>query len=421
MSVHLPRWYTAVSAVMHLELMGRVRSKKWILAMLAWLVTLVAVWLGALALSDYFSGEPFTAQDRYFQSSSTFAWMLLFTLLVALIIAPALSSTAINGQRQTSNLAIVQATPIASWHVLCGKLLAGWVTGAVFVLVAAIVLGVIAGVTALSGVLLMKSLVFILFEVFVVCALGLGFSALVVRPVISVLLTYLVVGALSIGGPLAFLFTINPMMDRVEYEAQYLEYEGTDDPWQDAPDEEYPGLNENPGWVCRTDSGTEYVSHEDRTWWMNMSSPVVIMADAVESITEQQNVEDGSEGFSADRYNVFDSISQGIALVRIPTASEADVRAEILDVDPPRISSYDSCYINSEGLIVPLEITMDGYDVVEDRFDDGDDVPEWMKYVGHSWYWGVGLHLVLALGALTAAWVRLRIPVKRLPSGVRIA
>ena len=42
-------------------------------------------------------------------------------------------------------------------------------------------------------------------------------------------------------------------------------------------------------------------------------------------------------------------------------------------------------------------------------------------YLGRSWYWGLGINLMLGAGAFTLAARRLRVPVGKLPRGVRLA
>lgn len=399
----------AVSTVMKLELTERVRSKKWIAAMIVWVAVVVIMWIGSRTV---IGGAPLDASPDnlsfHLQAGRwAFSLLLIFTLGVALLISPALSSTSINGARDTANLAILQATPITAGQLLWGKLLAAWIAGVVFVLVGAIPLTLITILYSLGWQVFIKSLLIMFAEVFMVCALGIGFSALISRPVASVLVTYVVVTALVIGGPLGFLFTLNSVTKPWEYETMSLNYEGSENIWDKYPEEErYPGLNIEPGWKCTREHSMQTATLTGKTWWMLMSSPITILADGAAG---KQLRGANPAGFDS----ALSVISLGITQSRYQRDDIDQMLKTVTDVKPPRISIYDECYLKGAE-IVPIYVDTEA----ANRKLSQDN---WQDYAGTSWYWGLGFHAVLTLGALVTAWRRLRLPVKRLPRGVRIA
>lgn len=411
---------SAVSTIIKLELTGRARSKKWIILMIVWVVVLVVMWLGLTALvSDAVTQYNADNTPPSRLQSWVFSPILIFTLGVSLVVAPALTATTINGDRATANLAILQVTPITPGQLMWGKLLAAWIVSGLFVLVGGVPLAVIVGLGGLGWAMFIKAILVMLFEVFVGCAIGLGISAISARPVTSVLVTYLVMVALMIGGPMTYAFLISSTNESVPYERTTLNYEGDGDPWAESkePYEEYPGLNKDPGWKCQKVSMSETVSHEDRIWWLLMTSPVGVLADGAEGSQLRRWHERHSESTVMPDYTVLGYFAEGIAQARTPSTPAAKVKELITDVKAPLISVYDECYVDEAGMIQVLHAD---YEQISKVLNEGYEERR-VGYLGHSWYWGALLHVLLTAGALWTAWSRLRTPVKRLPKGIRIA
>lgn len=419
----LPGAFNAVETVMKLELLGRARSKKWIAAMVVWVILLTLMWIGMLAVYANFGSHngmsPADLATALYQAKQwSFALMLLFTLGVSLAIAPALASTTINGDRETANLAILQATPITPSALLWGKLLAAWISGAVFVLVGAVPLAILVGTNQLGWVMFVKAVAVMLAEVFIVCAIGIGASALNSRPVASVLATYLLVGLLMIGGPLTFVFTANAMTERVEFDFHSMNYDGPSDPWSNPDynqDSRYPGLNKDPGWKCEVEKSEKYLSHTNRTWWLLLSSPVAILSDAAIGTGPHNSSIEGSLHGVPGGNTMLGFLAGRIASQRLESPSGSEFLARAQDVKPPQLSVYDECYVGPDGKIelVPIREAA--------QLDNEVFGANYSKFLGQSWYWGMIFHAVLAASAIWLAWARLRVPVKRLPKGVRIA
>ncbi len=127
-----------------------------------------------------------------------FALNVFFVLGMGLIIAPTFTATSINGDRSAGTLATLQATRLSAAEIAIGKLLAAWLTALVFLVVGLpfIAWSMVSGSISLWQVVACFAVVFIL--VAVVCAIGLGWSALLSRPAGSTVMTYLSVVALTV-------------------------------------------------------------------------------------------------------------------------------------------------------------------------------------------------------------------------------
>lgn len=423
----LPRTPRAIVTVMKMELLGRVRSKKWVIT-LAVCVAVLAV-VGILVLwgaASFHPSRDIPAEVREKLANRAFngnlSFLLMFILSFVLVLAPALSATTINGDRETANLAILQATPITPGQLLWGKLLAAWITGAMLVLLVTLPLLAFVGKLGSDWDVLPKAVLVLLAEVFVISAVGIGFSALVTRPVISVLLSYLAVGALVVGGPMSYGFSASMMQEQREYRYQKLVYEGEGIPDEITKDYDspYPGLNQIPGWVCQDDTAVEYAGETNRFWWLLMTSPYTIFADAAAGAQHRRftQVSHADEGISFPYNSVLTMIADFVAQYRAKGENANQAMRTIHDVKPPRISVFDQCYVNKDGTIVGIP---------PEKFnkyhsDSGERITaESLGYLGNSWYWGMIFHIILAGGALATAWRRLRTPVRHLPQGVRIA
>lgn len=409
---------TAVVTIMKLELLGRVRSKKWIAALIAWIVVLTATWVGTTAYAA--QTLDFTVSQNYQTLLWVYCMIVYFTLAVSLVIAPALSSTSINGDRETANLAILQVTPITAGQLLGGKLLAAWISGLVFVLAAAIPLSIMVALHGLGWRMLLGSLTIIMLEIFATCALGLGFSAVITRPVISVLITYLVLGALSIGGPMAYAFTYPAVAENVKYPTMTLD---SDRGSEKVPYFAYTQSDGNETWTryCHKTTRSDVIFHTERTWFFLIASPFTILPDAttgLQSGNKALKEKNQEKSYLAANDSLFSTISYNLARIRQPQPNAAQRRRQIQAVPPPYLSVWDECYVDKNRQV---------HETYEDStlnklLDKINGSPsDALRYMGHGWYWGLGLHVILAFGAVLAAWRRLRTPVRHLPSGVRIA
>lgn len=412
----LPSSANAIVTVMKLELLGRVRSKKWIIALVVWVAVLLLTWLGTLGFAKQFMGSSDSSLS-YQTLLWTFCMLLFFTLAVTLVVAPALSSTSINGDWETANLAILQVTPITAGQLLWGKLLAAWISGIVFAAAGAIPLTIMTAIHGLGFRMLVISLAIIVVEVFVVCALGLGFSALVSRPVASVLLTYLVLGALTVGGPMAFAFTITSSFERIEYKTMTLiDKRPADNP------EVLPFRSDGYDEYCHAETHEDMFYHHDRFWYLLATSPFVILPDAATGLQSGQRAlqeVERKQNYGSVYDSPFSAVSVGVAASRAPSPTAAEKLRQLTEVPKPFISISDTCYVDENHQSHPA---YDNRQLLKIREDfENQNQKAILRLMGHSWYWGLGLHVALAIGAVVTAWRRLRTPVRHLPKGVRIA
>jgi len=128
-----------------------------------------------------------------------FGGLQLFMLLLALFIVPALTSQSVNGDRERGRLGVLQVTDVSSLDIIAGKLLAAWGTASVFVAVSApiTVFALVEGGISVVQVVVVTLVMLLLLGI--ICAIGLGLSALLARSTTSSVLTYVAVFVLALG------------------------------------------------------------------------------------------------------------------------------------------------------------------------------------------------------------------------------
>ncbi|MDF2667681.1 MAG: ABC-type transport system [Microbacterium sp.] len=137
--------------------------------------------------------------------------------------------------------------------------------------------------TAAGGLnpgVILASLGILVLEVGIVAAIGVGFSAVVARPIFSVASTYLVIAALSIGTLIAF--GLGGLAVRSEQVSISRDFDWNALPEGCAPgtldgSSDCPTYDELP---CIENRYTTEVPRFDRVWWVLAANPFVILADA---------------------------------------------------------------------------------------------------------------------------------------------
>ncbi|MFC8732088.1 ABC transporter permease [Luteimicrobium sp. NPDC057192] len=265
-----------VRTVVELELRQRVRSTRWRVALGAWFVVCVLVtWLtfrtSAQLVGPDYAGYSADGTDAFSSELEMtfhvprgpliFGLIVFFVMLAGFLVAPTLSAGAINGDRDAGTLATLQVTLLSPAEIAVGKLLAGWTAAVAFLVVALpfVVVSLAAG--GVRVVSLAVTLVLLVVLLGVVCAIGLGFSALVSRTTASALLTYLTVLALTVGTVVLFGLTF-PLITQTD-EVRVNDYTA------DAS--------------CTWSTQSETRSHTERTWWLLAANPFVVVADAAPS------------------------------------------------------------------------------------------------------------------------------------------
>lgn len=380
----LGRYLEGVRAVVGMELCQRMRSRGWYIMLviwfgLIWLVTALT-WISWKAQEQSrLSWDPGTVSAG--PGALIFEIVIAFVLLFGLLVAPAFSANAISGDRSAGTLAIMQVTLLRSGQLLWGKFLASWIVALAFLVVSApfLIYGIAQGGLGFGYIFIVLLMLGV--ELGVACALGVGLSALVNRPLFSIVVTYLVVAALTFGTLIAFglgasVSNGTVQVNSVYYKNVYYQNMGGA-PGQDPemyPPAPAPGeiTDENAEYICFGPVRSQPAVRTERVAWMLAMNPFVVVADAIPypngKSQEQPLFPSG----------IFGTISQSARFAQ----AGPDVTNPCVDGKVPA-SSFDHQ--------VPL------------------------------WPLGLGLQLVLAAGILALGWRALRTPAGRLPKGTRIA
>ncbi len=345
--------WQGVRTVMRLELRQRVRSSRWQLMLGLFFLTIGILSGLVMAVSGFDQGS---GSFLY----GAVAWLVL---TLGLLVAPALTSTSVNGDRAAGTLAPLQMTLLSPAEIAIGKLLAGWITSLAFLGTAIpfLLLAMIPGGTGV-GRFLVTTLMMALM-LLTVCAIALGWSALTARSVSSAVMTYLTTAFLCIGT--LILFGVSYPLVTQDEQVRVL----VDPPL--GPDFDYS--TPIPESECMESTSTRSVAHTEATWWLLAANPYVVVADAAP----------GGEG-----EDVFALIKSG-------------VRSAQAGPDEP----LNECYASRDFSDASNPLT-------------GGELEE-----GAIPVWPFGLVINLGLGALGVgvAVSRLSTPVRRLPRGTRIA
>jgi len=351
-----------------LELRQRIRSVSWIV-----LVIVVFVLVGLVTALLWASLDAFGGNVA--ETAGVYSTIIFFVLLVGTLVTPAVSGGAINGDRDSGTLATTQVTLASTGQIVVAKFLAAWTVALTFLAASlpALLFTVIAGGVRLDT--LAASLGVLVLELGVVAAVGVGLSGLITRPLFSVVTTYLVVAALSIGTVIAF--TLGGLAVQTERTQTYISIDysvgGEFDPVTGLPEEI----------VCLPPVTTTYpVPRFDLVWGILAANPYIVLADAAPTTFS-------SDGFPED---LFGQIALGVRAAQLPL-----VQDEVIDECAAALAGdLNGAY---------------PYETPQEIFDRT--VP--------SWFVGLVIHLVLAGAALVGAVLRTRTPAGRLPTGSRVA
>jgi ABC-2 type transport system permease protein len=348
-------FFSGVWIILTLELRQRVRGIAWYVLLGVFVAVLAVVTiLLTVAFTGYGSGDR-TA------GAAIYSTIIYFVLLLGTLVAPALSGNAINGDRDAGTLATTQVTLITTWQLVIGKFLAAWVTALAFLAAAVPFIAfasLVGGLDLLTGFV---STLVLAFELGIVAAIGVGLSGIITRPLFSIVTTYLIVAALSIGTLIAFGLGGLAVQTTVTQTTSY------------ADEFDSRGV---------TTSCTEPETYEqqaprfDLFWGVLVANPYVLLADAVPTTYTD-------DGYTED---LFGGIKYGVRSAQIP----------------PSDSVWDDCAVGGGA-----PESQSHRDVIEST------VP--------GWFVGMTIHLLLAGGALAWAWRRTDTPAGRLPKGSRVA
>lgn len=360
-----------VVTVARLELRQRVRSTRWIVVLIVW--TALLLLLTALIRWSVFQAfDPVEVMGASVdQEASATAGRTVFGIVVFLVLSlgalvvPALSSTSINGDRSAGVLAMMQTTLLTPTQIVVGKLAAAWAVALALLVCALpnIAWAYLQGGTPLGRLLVVVALLAVV--LLVICAIGLGWSAVAARTSSSALLTYLSVALLGLGLPLLFALSVPLVSTREQVTVRNFEFNADGTTGR-----------------CVTQRQEESVFHSERSWWLLAASPYVIVADAAPRPP--------GTGMASDPL----------------TAIRSGVREARLGPNPIR----DWC-----GPGADQEMTAQTYEQREAARDKE------RERLGMTWPYGLAVNLLLGGGFTALAIRRLRTPARALPRGTRIA
>jgi ABC-type transport system involved in multi-copper enzyme maturation permease subunit len=348
--------------VIGLELAQRVRGVAVYVLLGLFTAFVAAVTLLLWATADNSGMDGGTGTGGYL-----FSTIVYFVLLLGTLLAPALGGAAVNGDREAGTLATTQVTLVSTSQIVIGKFLASWITSLAFLVVSLPFLLFSFTLGELPPRTVLVSLLVLVLELAVVSAVGVGWSAVIGRPLFSVATTYLVVAALSIGTLIAF--GLGGFAVQMEQRNTYI---GVDAAYY----EEETGAPE----CLPPEVYTTQVPRFDLVWGFLAANPYVVLADA-------SGGDFDASGYPVDLFSAF------------------ALGARAAQIVPEAETVYDECAALRAG-----------------STNDPSPTPEeiWNSTTP-SWFVGLGAHVVLAAGLLGWGIARTRTPARRLPRGQRVA
>lgn len=339
--------------VTSLELRQRVRSVRWYVGLAVWTVVLLGIGVLGLAPTLY------TAQWDSIEpvAAVVFSLQIILVLFAMLLVVPALSAGSINGDRTAGTLATLQASLLSPLEIALGKLLAGFLTGLAFLVLALPSVVPIALLGGIGPLYFLRIVVVILLLTLCVTAIGLGLSAVTQRQLGSVVLAYIIVFGVTAVLPIAWASTAVFLQEEREVTRYSTDYEDG---------------------RCRAETGIEDAPRVDVTLPLLWGNPVVLLAET----SPPMPLNDWSE-----------DVDGNIDVLR---AISAGVRAAGSITHP---ANYNYCEPGQPGYPTDLG-----------------EVPN-----RPVWPMGLSLWLLAAAGSMAVAVWRLAVPIRRLGAGTRIA
>lgn len=274
-------YWDGVKTVYGLEMRQRLRSKGWYIMLAVWFIV-IGIVSALAALTSGIGRDDFGGvgtEDVF--GSTLFELVIGFVLFFGLLVAPALSANAVNGDRAGGTLAILQVTLLKPGQLLWGKWLAAWVASLGFLLVSipfiiwALSFGSVPPLTAVVF------LVMLAVELGLVCAIGLGVSALANRPLFSIVISYMLVALLAIGTLIGFGLSLQLVKDTVR--ANYPQWPGYN--YEELSSAEQNAIDVAPydpnGYTCMGPLEDRTVFRTERVAWLLAANPFVVVSDAV--------------------------------------------------------------------------------------------------------------------------------------------
>ncbi len=299
-----------------------------------------------------------------------FEIVVAFVLLFGLLVAPALSANAINGDRAGGTLAILQVTLLTPGQILWGKFFAAWAAALAFLVTSVpfLLVGVVLGGMTAGHILV--ALLMLAVELGVVCGIGVGISALANRPLFSIVISYLTIAALVVGTLISFglglSVTRGTVMANEPHYTPSANFSGNSG--QGPGDSQY-----GPQYVCQGPLTEQPTARTERVAWLLSLNPYVVVADAI-PYPSRGGAQPGMSGSAG----MLEGISQG-------------ARAAL--------AGPEGTFPCANGKVQP----------------------RYLEQTTPMWPLGLALQFLLAGGLMWLGWRALRTPARRLAQGTRIA
>ena len=360
--------WRGVRLITELELKQRVRSTKWKWALVTFggIVGVVTLLLSGAVNALFGVGGGST--DASSSSDILFGVVVFFVLGLGLLVSPTLSATSINGDSKEGTLAPLQATALSSLDIVVGKLIGAWAASLAFLVVALPFIVFSYFESNAPAFAMLTTVIVLAIELLVVCAIGLGWSAITARTPASAVLTYVTVAFLTVISLILFGLSM-PLMSK---DTTTRTYEGVT-------------YDEVTGYAtkCQYSEYTYSQPQTQRTWWLLAMNPFVIVADAAPSNDDLTR----TDGYSGNQ-TMLGTIKYGVRQMRL---------------GPTTLENY--CDTGPKKDLLPEEVQ---------RLDE-------LSGLGPIWPYGLAFHALLAGGALWLAVRRVDVPHGKLASGTRVA
>uniref|UniRef100_UPI003D9121A0 ABC transporter permease n=1 Tax=Gordonia sp. B7-2 TaxID=3420932 RepID=UPI003D9121A0 len=372
-------WLGIVLVVIGLELRQRLRTTRWKVTLGALFVFVSVVVFGSLYLTVGVFEETYKIWATNF-----YVILMSILLFCGIVLAPTLSATSINGDRKDATLAVVQDTTITHWQLAFGKLIGNWASSMTLMVLALpyLVWAIIAAPYGIWPGILGAVVVSVLFACY--CGIGLGLSAVTARPAGSAVLTQSIVFFLILGLPAIFglLFPST---------AQRHEVKRPDETLISTPS----NANAHYEWTCTVRTKNEEFHHTERTWWLLAPNPFLLVADVVAA------------------HDYPDSYRQRLASSDTDTPDPSAALSLAAALSTSRAGPFIADRRCGEGYYSNDRANSQSYWYRSNEHE--------MSRIGDSWY--IGLAITIAIGGigLIVAARRLRVPIHKLPRGIRIA
>ncbi|WP_062200321.1 ABC transporter permease [Demequina salsinemoris] len=339
------------------------------------------------------------------KTSTPLELVLVLVLGAGMLIGPSLSATSINGDSGEGVLAPLQMTHLTAGDLAVGKLLSSWfVAFAVLVTTTPFLVYAYARSGWHLGELLLV-LVVILFLVLTATAVGLAWSAIAARAVASVSLAHLTTGVLVIGTLVLFAFTAPLVSDTMTETDRYVAWDELSDEQSTALEDAYNtgdfSAVDPDALVCDEETYEYGIAHTERTAWMVLINPLVVIEEVSPLVNPLTFEEDGRAA-----PGIFANVHQMVSSARIgPTEADA------------QMMEYDEC-ADIATMASGDDESADGGNAYQDTWEQQQE--EQAMYPRTPWL-GLGLQVLLLVGAMAIVTHRLRVPYRTLRTGTRVA